>query len=174
MRLFFFFSKYFFRSIKKRCIYWLEGGEILIRHALYWCVHLSPCPISGIDSDIIDEAIYYFKANVFFKNYEIKVRNVHAVSVFFFFYVWMMGKHVPHCCACSSQCFPFSISLTRCALKQLLTLFLHMSQLASSPSPQLCIVAQDFYSTTFYWLYPTRTELNTVMLMLWTKCTSFQ
>nr|ACI68318.1 Actin-related protein 2/3 complex subunit 3 [Salmo salar] len=24
------------------------------------------------DSDIIDEAIYYFKANVFFKNYEIK------------------------------------------------------------------------------------------------------
>lgn len=23
--------------------------------------------------DIIDEAIYYFKANVFFKNYEIKV-----------------------------------------------------------------------------------------------------
>lgn len=28
--------------------------------------------ISGIDLDIIDEAIYYFKANVFFKNYEIK------------------------------------------------------------------------------------------------------
>uniref|UniRef100_A0AAY5KVT0 Actin-related protein 2/3 complex subunit 3 n=1 Tax=Esox lucius TaxID=8010 RepID=A0AAY5KVT0_ESOLU len=27
------------------------------------------------DTDIIDEAIYYFKANVFFKNYEIKVRN---------------------------------------------------------------------------------------------------
>lgn len=25
------------------------------------------------DTDIIDEAIYYFKANVFFKNYEIKV-----------------------------------------------------------------------------------------------------
>lgn len=31
--------------------------------------------LSGIDSDIIDEAIYYFKANVFFKNYEIKVRR---------------------------------------------------------------------------------------------------
>lgn len=28
---------------------------------------------AGGDSDIIDEAIYYFKANVFFKNYEIKV-----------------------------------------------------------------------------------------------------
>lgn len=30
---------------------------------------------AGGDSDIIDEAIYYFKANVFFKNYEIKVRE---------------------------------------------------------------------------------------------------
>lgn len=29
----------------------------------------------GVESDIIDEAIYYFKANVFFKNYEIKVWN---------------------------------------------------------------------------------------------------
>lgn len=28
---------------------------------------------SAKDTDIIDEAIYYFKANVFFKNYEIKV-----------------------------------------------------------------------------------------------------
>lgn len=28
------------------------------------------------DTDIIDEAIYYFKANVFFKNYEIKVRRM--------------------------------------------------------------------------------------------------
>jgi hypothetical protein len=25
------------------------------------------------DFDIIDEAIYYFKANIFFRNYEIKV-----------------------------------------------------------------------------------------------------
>lgn len=33
---------------------------------------------SGIDSDIIDEAIYYFKANVFFKNYEIKVMSQNA------------------------------------------------------------------------------------------------
>lgn len=30
-------------------------------------------PYSAKDTDIIDEAIYYFKANVFFKNYEIKV-----------------------------------------------------------------------------------------------------
>lgn len=26
------------------------------------------------ETDIVDEAIYHFKANVFFKNYEIKVR----------------------------------------------------------------------------------------------------
>ncbi|MEQ2275238.1 GPN-loop GTPase 3 [Xenotaenia resolanae] len=31
-----------------------------------------PARGDGIDLDIIDEAIYYFKANVFFKNYEIK------------------------------------------------------------------------------------------------------
>lgn len=44
---------------------------------------LTPLVVSGIDSDIIDEAIYYFKANVFFKNYEIKVR------ITFFFTVYM-------------------------------------------------------------------------------------
>lgn len=31
-----------------------------------------PAPRETKDTDIIDEAIYYFKANVFFKNYEIK------------------------------------------------------------------------------------------------------
>lgn len=31
-----------------------------------------PAPNETRDTDIIDEAIYYFKANVFFKNYEIK------------------------------------------------------------------------------------------------------
>lgn len=36
---------------------------------------LLPFPLSAKDTDIIDEAIYYFKANVFFKNYEIKVRR---------------------------------------------------------------------------------------------------
>lgn len=39
-------------------------------------------PYSAKDTDIVEEAIYYFKANVFFKNYEIKVRRMtvhHAV-----------------------------------------------------------------------------------------------
>ncbi|XP_041079265.1 actin-related protein 2/3 complex subunit 3-like [Polyodon spathula] len=31
-----------------------------------------PAPRETKDTDILDEAIYYFKANVFFKNYEIK------------------------------------------------------------------------------------------------------
>ncbi|XP_014672323.1 PREDICTED: actin-related protein 2/3 complex subunit 3-like isoform X2 [Priapulus caudatus] len=31
-----------------------------------------PAPKEAGDSDIIDEAIYFFKANVFFRNYEIK------------------------------------------------------------------------------------------------------
>jgi hypothetical protein len=34
----------------------------------------SPGSCLAKDTDIVDEAIYYFKANVFFKNYEIKVK----------------------------------------------------------------------------------------------------
>lgn len=33
-----------------------------------------PAPTFTKDMDIIDEALYYFKANVFFRTYEIKVR----------------------------------------------------------------------------------------------------
>jgi hypothetical protein len=37
-----------------------------------------PAPnfLNTSDMDIIDEAVYYFKANVFFRNYEVKVRNL--------------------------------------------------------------------------------------------------
>lgn len=39
--------------------------------------------VSASDFDIIDEAIYYFKANIFFRTYEIKVcRNTHFTLVF--------------------------------------------------------------------------------------------
>ncbi|XP_009179973.1 actin-related protein 2/3 complex subunit 3 isoform X2 [Fukomys damarensis] len=34
-----------------------------------------PAPRETKDTDIVDEAIYYFKANVFFKNYEIKCNS---------------------------------------------------------------------------------------------------
>lgn len=33
-----------------------------------------PAPVTNAEHDIIDDAIYYFKANVFFRTYEIKVR----------------------------------------------------------------------------------------------------
>lgn len=32
-----------------------------------------PAPITTAEQDIIDESLYYFKANVFFRTYEIKV-----------------------------------------------------------------------------------------------------
>ena len=46
-------------------------------YVLHWAniLCLSPIlPCLAKDTDIVDEAIYYFKANVFFKNYEIKVK----------------------------------------------------------------------------------------------------
>ena len=36
---------------------------------------------SSDDEDIIDEALYYFKANVFFKSYEVKVGLVRLCKV---------------------------------------------------------------------------------------------
>ena len=33
------------------------------------------------DFDIIDEAIHFFKANVFFRNYEIKVRFMSGIDL---------------------------------------------------------------------------------------------
>lgn len=35
------------------------------------------------ESDIIDEALYYFKANVFFRTYEIKVIFIYALNLYF-------------------------------------------------------------------------------------------
>jgi hypothetical protein len=39
-----------------------------------------PAPTFTKDMDIIDEALYYFKANVFFRTYEIKVRRVQGIG----------------------------------------------------------------------------------------------
>jgi len=40
---------------------------------------LNPYPLSlADDNDIIDEAMYFFKANVFFKQYEVKV-SIHSL-----------------------------------------------------------------------------------------------
>ena len=37
--------------------------------------------------DIIDEALYYFKANVFFKNYEIKVKYISTMHKYILYYL---------------------------------------------------------------------------------------
>uniref|UniRef100_A0A8C9YEY4 Actin-related protein 2/3 complex subunit 3 n=1 Tax=Sander lucioperca TaxID=283035 RepID=A0A8C9YEY4_SANLU len=58
-----------------------------------------PARGDGIESDIIDEAIYYFKANVFFKNYEIKVRNVLSLVLAAGDLTLCIGV-----CGCSLQC----------------------------------------------------------------------
>ncbi len=108
-----------------------------------------PVFISGVDSDIIDEAIYYFKANVFFKNYEIKViynfplvyLTKCKINMYAHVYVFSPLDILSTLCACSCVCF----SLHRLSLflswSSWAFFFFHMSQLASSSScpPQLCI-----------------------------------
>lgn len=39
-----------------------------------------PAPCANIENDIIDESLYYFKANVFFRTYEIKVITSYYLS----------------------------------------------------------------------------------------------
>lgn len=42
-----------------------------------------PAPTFTKDTDIIDEALYYFKANVFFRTYEIKVNHTLFCNYYF-------------------------------------------------------------------------------------------
>ena len=49
---------------------------LLFLHEWYTCIDLPVLFLSASDFDIIDEAIYFFKANIFFRNYEIKVSNL--------------------------------------------------------------------------------------------------
>lgn len=67
-----------------------------------------PAPTTNAE-DIIDESLYYFKANIFFRNYEIKVmyriafeQNIHifAVNSFFFFHLKLFIISV-WCWSCS-------------------------------------------------------------------------
>lgn len=39
-------------------------------------------PFNNKDLDIIDEALYFFKANVFFRTYEIKVTTIYSSFLF--------------------------------------------------------------------------------------------
>lgn len=56
-----------------------------------------PAPsFAGKDMDIIDEALYFFKANVFFRTYEIKVQciyfftNIFKVCCFFKYNIFLI------------------------------------------------------------------------------------
>lgn len=41
-----------------------------------------PAPMANIEQDIIDESLYYFKANVFFRTYEVKVMTEFLIQSF--------------------------------------------------------------------------------------------
>uniref|UniRef100_A0A8P0PI10 Actin-related protein 2/3 complex subunit 3 n=1 Tax=Canis lupus familiaris TaxID=9615 RepID=A0A8P0PI10_CANLF len=47
-----------------------------------------PAPRETKDTDIVDEAIYYFKANVFFKNYEIK-NEADRTLIYIYIYIYI-------------------------------------------------------------------------------------
>ncbi|XP_073990143.1 actin-related protein 2/3 complex, subunit 3A [Rhodnius prolixus] len=55
-----------------------------------------PAPITDKDMDIIDEAIYYFKANVFFRTYEIK-SEADRVLIYIILYITECLKKLQKC-----------------------------------------------------------------------------
>ncbi|XP_068154923.1 actin-related protein 2/3 complex subunit 3 [Drosophila tropicalis] len=55
-----------------------------------------PAPSIQIDNDIIDESLYYFKANVFFRTYEVK-SEVDRVLIYVTLYIIECLKRMAHC-----------------------------------------------------------------------------
>lgn len=55
-----------------------------------------PAPSTDADNDIIDEAIYYFKANVFFRTYEIK-SEADRVLIYIILYITECLKKLQKC-----------------------------------------------------------------------------
>lgn len=55
-----------------------------------------PAPSSDLEQDIIDEAIYYFKANVFFRTYEIK-SEADRVLIYIILYITECLKKLQKC-----------------------------------------------------------------------------
>lgn len=55
-----------------------------------------PAPQSNIEGDIIDESIYFFKANVFFRTYEIK-SEVDRVLIYITLYITECLKKLQRC-----------------------------------------------------------------------------
>lgn len=87
--------------------------------------------LTGIDSDIIDEAIYYFKANVFFKNYEIKVMPI-----------WLHHDQSYLLCSCcrSSTHASFFVAIALCSTSSLMLLNLCLCLLQNEADRTLIYV----------------------------------
>ncbi|XP_026473863.1 actin-related protein 2/3 complex subunit 3 [Ctenocephalides felis] len=55
-----------------------------------------PAPVTNAEHDIIDDAIYYFKANVFFRTYEIK-SDVDRIFIYITLYITECLKKLQKC-----------------------------------------------------------------------------
>jgi len=60
----------------KRVSLTIEGFELKKKKII--------CFIANENEDIIDEAIKFFRANIFFRNYDIKVNQMNICCCFFF------------------------------------------------------------------------------------------
>ncbi|XP_055377613.1 actin-related protein 2/3 complex subunit 3 [Condylostylus longicornis] len=58
--------------------------------------HRGPAPTGNYDNDIIDESLYYFKANVFFRTYEIK-SEIDRVLIYITLYITECLKKLQRC-----------------------------------------------------------------------------
>uniref|UniRef100_A0A2K5KWL0 Actin-related protein 2/3 complex subunit 3 n=1 Tax=Cercocebus atys TaxID=9531 RepID=A0A2K5KWL0_CERAT len=77
-----------------------------------------PAPRETKDTDIVDEAIYYFKANVFFKNYEIK-NEADRTLVYITLYISECLKKLQKCNSKSQEPgFPLNAIYAKPANKQ--------------------------------------------------------
>ncbi|CAD7093128.1 unnamed protein product [Hermetia illucens] len=66
-----------------------------------------PAPQSNIEGDIIDESIYFFKANVFFRTYEIK-SEVDRVLIYITLYITECLKKLQRCANKNQAGFPLN------------------------------------------------------------------
>ncbi|XP_037040553.1 actin-related protein 2/3 complex subunit 3-B-like [Bradysia coprophila] len=55
-----------------------------------------PAPMANIEQDIIDESLYYFKANVFFRTYEVK-SEVDRTLIYITLYITECLKKLQRC-----------------------------------------------------------------------------
>ncbi|XP_030558889.1 actin-related protein 2/3 complex subunit 3 [Drosophila novamexicana] len=55
-----------------------------------------PAPSTNVESDIIDESLYFFKANVFFRTYEVK-SEVDRVLIYITLYITECLKRLTRC-----------------------------------------------------------------------------